>query len=108
MSFSDKVMLANQIAKIIDKIMPCNCHVAYISRGLQAPDCPNCNFKKDLAHTIASRLRVDKESVKRIIIDKEYIPTVYEDSGQAEWSNGEAEKLAKALAQSDIITMSGG
>lgn len=39
----------------------------------------------------------DVERVARVIINKEYIPAVCEDSGQAEWSIGEATKLAKAI-----------
>jgi len=37
------------------------------------------------------------EKLVRIIIDKELTPTVCEDSGQVEWSIGEATKLATAL-----------
>ena len=42
------------------------------------------------------------ESIKRIVIDKELMPSVCEDSGQAEWSDGESEKLAKAIHQAQF------
>ena len=39
------------------------------------------------------------EAVKRTIVDKELTPTVCEDSGQAEWTDGEAQKLAEAIVK---------
>ena len=41
--------------------------------------------------------KLDKERIRRIIIDKELVPTVCEDSGQAEWTVGESNKLAQAI-----------
>jgi len=40
------------------------------------------------------------DAIKRTIIDKELIPTVALDSGRAEWTDGEAQKLAEAIAHS--------
>ena len=37
------------------------------------------------------------EDIRRIIIDKELVPRVCEDSGQAEWTVGESKKLAEAI-----------
>ena len=41
--------------------------------------------------------RVTVEGIRRIIIDKELMPAVCEDSGQAEWTVGESEHLATAI-----------
>lgn len=49
--------------------------------------------------TIKERL---VEKLIRHIIDKEMIPSVCHDSGQAEWTTGEAKKLAEVLAQAAI------
>ena len=45
------------------------------------------------------RERADVEKVRRIIIDKELIPRVMEDSGQAEWTVGESRKLAHSICK---------
>ena len=37
--------------------------------------------------------------IERVIIDKELVPEVCEDSGQCEWSVGEARKLATAIVE---------
>jgi len=39
------------------------------------------------------------EAIKRTIIDKELTPTVADDSGQAEWTDREAEELAEAIVK---------
>lgn len=39
----------------------------------------------------------DKDWLVELIIDKELTPSVCEDSGQAEWCLGEAQKLASAI-----------
>jgi len=43
------------------------------------------------------------EQVTRIIINKEMMPAVCEDSGQAEWSTGEAQKLAEAICSRETV-----
>ena len=42
-----------EINKLIDKAMPCNCIDDYTRRGLVAPDCPNHNYKDDIARAIS-------------------------------------------------------
>ncbi len=42
-------------------------------------------------------IQLDVEKVRRIIINKELVPTVCEDSRQAEWTVGESRKLAQAI-----------
>jgi len=37
------------------------------------------------------------EEIRQIIMDKELMPAICEDSGQAEWTVGESRKLAQAL-----------
>ena len=37
------------------------------------------------------------EEIRKIIIDKEYTPTISKDSEQAEWTVGESRKLAEAI-----------
>ena len=43
-----------------------------------------------------------KEVVMRTILKRELVPSVCDDSGEAEWSNIEADKLATAIVQ-DIV-----
>ena len=43
--------------------------------------------------------KIDEEGIRGVIEQKELIPVVCEDSGQAEWSRGEALKLAKSIKQ---------
>ena len=56
---------------------------------------------KALTLSIASleREMVSVEDIAKIIIQKEYTPSVMEDSGQVEWSLFEARKLAQAIHQ---------
>jgi len=41
--------------------------------------------------------KITVEGVRRIIIDKELIPTIAKDSGMAEWTVGESRKLAQSI-----------
>ena len=47
------------------------------------------------------------EDIRRIIIDKELVPKVCEDSGQAEWTVGESKKLAEAIHHRIAIALTG-
>jgi len=47
------------------------------------------------------------EDIRRIIIDKELVPRVCEDSGQAEWTVGESKKLAEAIHHRVAIALAG-
>ena len=59
-----------------------------------------------------TEIYVDVEKIRKIIIDKELMPKVCEDSGQAEWTVGESQKLAEAIVdrifKDNIINIDGG
>lgn len=66
--------------------------------------CGECKDKDGLyvCHTCNGTGRVFKvgvEEIKGVIVQKELIPRVCKDSGQAEWSEGEARKLATAVQE---------
>jgi len=64
--------------------------------------CDNCEITCPLIYICTrwnSRRDEVIDAVKRTIIDKELIPSVCTDSEQAEWSEGEAKKLAEAIVK---------
>lgn len=107
---------------------PCNCGAKpeHTGDGIyakwHAQDCPKFDgdhpercenpeedgyhrLEDDMSTEMLARVTANRESdglveaIKRVIIDKELTPDVCEDSGEAEWCEGEARKLAEAIAE---------
>jgi len=44
-----------------------------------------------------------KDGIKKIILKEELVPTVCEDSGLVEWSDGEVDALAQKIADALVV-----
>lgn len=59
-------------------------------------------YKGEICEKCSSKIArpvIDRGKIVRIILNREYVPTVCEDSGQVEWSMGEVNKLADAILE---------
>jgi len=61
--------------------------------------CAECGRQMFCNWTPRPKEKTLEEKFIRVIVDKELMPTVAYDSGQAEWTVGEAKKLAQALVR---------